>query len=413
MHSAAGVPTQPDASAPARPRLWTREFFLVCFATLFCYSSHMLLAPILPLYVAELGGSTVAAGFVFTAFSVTSFFLRPLIGHLTDAWSVRGVLSLGSAILGLLSLALFVPSLAAAFVSNAIRGIGWGAINTAGSTAVAVTTPPSRRGEASGYYSVATTTANGVAPALALWLLSSSGSFNGVILAAGVSGLLAAASLRWMPAVGEGGQGLRRALRWKGGGLSPDAFVDRGVLLASLLLICVSATTPVMVAFVPLHALSIDVQNIGLYFIAGSVTSVVARLVIGPSLDRGSRGLWIVLGYATIILSFAVLMVASSIELFVLASVINAVGQSVAQPSLMAVAIDRAERSRMGKAMATFSMFYRAGEAIGAPIAGALIALFGYSGMYLGAIASVALGIAFTGVNWPILGQPIQHRPET
>jgi MFS family permease len=298
-------------------------------------------------------------------------------------------------------------------VANAIRGIGWGGINTAGPTAVAMCTPPSRRGEASGHFSVITTAVYGLTPALSVWLYTATGSFVPIVVLAGLSGVVGGLVLRRLPPLGDEGQSLREAMTWQGGRLRLESFVDRGVLLASLLLLCMSLTTPVSIAFVPLHAISLNVENIGLYFILGSATSIAARLLIGRRLDSGTRGQWLVAGYLTMMIGFAVLMLATRLEMFLLASVINAVGQSIANPTLLAVAMDRAERSRMGKAMATFSMFYRAGEGIGAPIAGALIAAFGFTGMYVGAIISVSVGIVMAAVNWSALGKPIHAHPGT
>ena len=61
----------------------------------------------------------------------------------------------------------------------------------------------------------------------------------------------------------------------------------------------------------------------------------------------------------------------------------------------------------MGKAMATYSMFYRVGEGVGSPVAGALIVAFSYSGMYVGAIALVVLGILLTLMNWKTVGRVV------
>ena len=67
----------------------------------------------------------------------------------------------------------------------------------------------------------------------------------------------------------------------------------------------------------------------------------------------------------------------------------------------------------MGKAMATFSMFYRVGEGLGAPLAGGLIQVLGYPGMYLGAIACTAIGIAMAILNWGVVGKPLPPRTQS
>jgi MFS family permease len=380
---------------------------VLCAVTVLCYCSYQIPTVILPLFVQGLGGSPVVAGLVFTSFSVTSFLLRPLMGHLTDSWSPRGTLFGGGAILGVLALACAIPSIWVTLVANAIRGIGWGACTTSLSTSVALTSAPARRGEASGYYTVATTLASAFAPALAFWLLDATGQFVTVFGLAGAAGLIAAAATGLLPRVASRGTSLRRALALPRSRVNLGTFVDRPVLLASLLLTCITLTAPVSFAFVPLHAKGIGIENISWYFVASGATSVLARLLLGRTADRASRGTWIAAGYVVLIGAFFVFTLAQRLEVFIAAAILNAIGQSLVQPSLLAFAMDRAESGRMGKAMATYSMFYRVGEGTGAPIAGALIVAFGYAGMYVGAMFFAALGLVLTLVNWRTVGKPI------
>ncbi len=406
-------PTEAPSARPgelARPApLWTRGFVLLCLVTGLCYASHQLVTVTLPLFVQGLGGSPVIAGLVFTSFSITSFILRPMLGRLSDKWSARGTLLSGAAILGATGLCFIVPSVWIAFITSAVRGIGWGAFSTAAAVGVALIAPQSRRGEASGYFSVATTAASAFAPALALSLLDSTGNFTLVFVMAGVAGLAAATAVKFMPKFGTGTNTFRETIALTREDMTLSAFIDRPVLLASALLVCVTMAAPVTFAFVPLHAKAVGVENIGFYFVASGLASVVARLSLGRMLDRQSRGFWLVAGYTALIAAYATFLQAHTLEVFMLAAVLNALGFSLTQPTLMAFAIDRAERGRMGRAMATFSMFYRVGEGIGAPVAGALIVLFGYSGMYIGAMTYAAAGIVVAALNWRTVGKPIMQ----
>ncbi len=354
----------------------------------------------LPLYLKEAGGSTFFAGLIFGAFSVMSFVVRPFIGKLTDTWSISGVLMIGSLILGMSGLTFLIPAIWLAFIVNTVRGIGWAAVNTAGSTAIAVAAPPSRRAEASGTYSVATTVGASAAPALALALHGATGGFGLPFVFAGLFGLAGAVVVYLLPPLGAEATRGRGPFSVRGSGFSFDAFIDRRVLLASLLLLSTTTTSPVIIAFMPVHALAIGVDNIGIYFVVNGAVAIVCRLLLGRFLDRGSRGVWIALGLALSALAFVLLALASGIGWFVASAVVNAFGMSLALPSLMAVAMDRADPAHMGRAMATYSMFYRAGEAIGAPLAGALVDAFGFGGMYVGAIVSLVVGLLATVLNW-------------
>ncbi|MBM2811548.1 MAG: transporter [Chloroflexi bacterium] len=399
----------PSAAPIPRAQLWTAGFVLVCLANMLGYGSNLLLSPIMPLYVESLGGTPFVAGLMISAFSVLSFILRPLMGHLTDRWSVRGTLGLGSGIIGVLGLAFLVPGLLVAFPANAIRGIGWGALNTAGSAAAALLVPQSRRAEGSGYYLASSTIASAFAPAIALWLLAGTGQFSHIFILAGALGIGGAAATLRLPRAGAGSTSLWDALKPRGR-LSLESFVERRVLLCSALVMAVTATTPALSAFIPTYAFSLGVENIGLYYIVAGLSSISSRLVLGRWVDRGSRGVWLLGGYGSLIVGFAILANTSSLQGFLLAAIATGLGQSLVQTSLMALAIDLSEKARMGKAMATFSMFYRLGEGIGAPIAGALIQGFGFQAMYYGAIVSILGGVAYAAYNWRVVGRGPEPR---
>ena len=55
--------------------------------------------------------------------------------------------------------------------ANALRGIGWAAMSAAGYSMLALSAPPQRRGEASGYYSGVQASGTILLPAVALWLI--------------------------------------------------------------------------------------------------------------------------------------------------------------------------------------------------------------------------------------------------
>ena len=56
--------------------------------------------------------------------------------------------------------------------ANALRGIGWAAMSAAGYSMLALSAPPQRRGEASGYYSGVQASGTILLPAVALWLIA-------------------------------------------------------------------------------------------------------------------------------------------------------------------------------------------------------------------------------------------------
>ncbi|HEY0581903.1 MAG TPA: MFS transporter, partial [Chloroflexota bacterium] len=373
-----------------------------------------LLTPTLPLYVASLGYSEVTVGLVLAAFSVTSFTIRPWLGHLADSWSVRGVLGLSGALIGLPALVLAVPSVWAVAASNAVRGIGWAAFNTGGNTLLAHIAPPARRGEAASWLSLFQDVSLALGPPLALWLVSQGGSDGGgfvpVFLLATVAGLLVVGSA-WMvpPAAGRVGH----AALDKAPAAEPVSglarFYDRGVLLASLLLVCLVLAAPSMSAFAPLYArsLGIGVESLSVYYLAVGATVVVGRFTLRHFSDRYGRGPALVAGFVCGGLGLLVMATASSLAALVAAGVIFSIGQSLHQPSTLALAIDRANPLRRGAAMASFTLWFQIGAGVGSAAAGALAAGMGYTTMYLIAIATPLAGLVLVAFNWRNLERPL------
>src|SRR5918995_4075880 len=151
--------------------IWTRTFMLLCAAQFLGYAQHAMLAPVLPLYVTQLGGSPFIVGMVLACFAASSVIVRPLVGHWADRWSETGVMIVGLLFQGASIFLCFIPVVGAAMLANGLRGVGWGGLNTGGYALLARIAPELRRGEASGLYSGVQSASSILFPAFALWLL--------------------------------------------------------------------------------------------------------------------------------------------------------------------------------------------------------------------------------------------------
>ncbi|MBM2809724.1 MAG: putative quinolone resistance protein [Chloroflexi bacterium] len=433
-----------NAPSPGSPTIWTRSFKFVCLATLLAYTHQFLLLPILPLYVTDFGGSILLAGLIVSAFSVTSFFLRPLAGFAADRWNGGVVLFAGCLTLAASGLAMAVPVLPLAFVANAVRGIGWGAINIGGSTLVSRDAPPSKRAEVSGYYSVATNLAPTFAPAIALWLLGAvPGGFAVVFALSSLTALLAALASWQIPRAEDGGPRRVSAVdsptvgsgevapsrtspssdveassapespvpatpRQSGLGAAFNVLIERRVLLAAALQACLTATSSTTGAFIPLYARSEGIEYIGWYFVASGVAVTVPRVFLGRFLDRGSRGQWVACGFALCAAGLVLLFFGGAeLPAMIAGGAVYALGVAVVNPALMALAIDQGDPRRPGAAMATYLMSYQFGTALGAPGTALVIERFGFSAMFAAAFALICVGLVFTIAKWSAL----QPRP--
>lgn len=384
--------------------LRNRAFILLSLTIFLGYTHVGLLGATLPLYITANGGSPFVAGLVLAGFSIMSFGLRPLVGYSVDRWSTPQILTMGTVLLGACSAAFLLPSMVVLAIANTVRGLGWAALNTAGYTAVGLVSPPNRRAETSSYYNVAISVATAASPALALWLIAPPfKSFPAVFALGAIAAFLAAAaghsihppSAPNRPAASRPGPP----------GLRLGAFIDRGVLLASVLLLALTVTNGAAISFLPLYARDLGIENPGIYFILSGAVSILFRVAFGRYLDRGSRGAWILAAFSLLAVGMLVLRSAPDLTILVAGGMVYSLGNSLASTILLALALDLADPHRPGAAMATYSASYQIGHALGAPAAGALIQLAGFGGMYLGATACAVLGIGLTVANWGTLAR--------
>jgi predicted MFS family arabinose efflux permease len=78
-------------------------------------------------------------------------------------------------------------------------------------------------------------------------------------------------------------------------------------------------------------------------------------------------------------------------------------GHSIGSSTTLALAVERANPERRGRAMATFSVAYPLSAGVGALMAGSAVDFLGYSWMFLLMAAVAALGLALTFLSWPNL----------
>jgi MFS family permease len=314
---------------------------------------------------------------VTASFNVTSFLLRPLIGHAADNWSARAVMGLGTVVLGLSSLGYLTYNALLLFLIRAIHGIGWAAYNTVAKVLVSTTAPAERRGEAAGYFSMAQNVATALFPAVAIWLLTRIG-FGGVFVISGIAGFLATVATLQIAS-------------WPRRAAQPpkqvflSGLIERSVLIPSLLEFFTKVTQPAVGIFVPLYALhrGIPTELLPYYFLSYGAIGIGARALLGKLSDRVGRLYMIGFGAVTSIVALLIICWSQEIVLLTVGGTLYGLATAAFAPSVMALAIDLAPRERVGSAMATYSMAFQLAQGLGSVIGGILIDALGYQTMYL------------------------------
>jgi MFS family permease len=381
--------------------IWTRTFLLLCSAQFFGYAQHALLTPVLPLYVTHLGGSAFMVGLVLAAFAVTSVIVRPIVGHWADRWNEAGVMISGLVFQGASIFLCFVPFVGAAMLANGLRGIGWAGLNTGGYSLLALTAPEARRGEASGLYSGFQSASAILFPALALWLLQASfGGFGVVFVASAVfsfaGAALGATMARNIP------QGVHRSAlaeatpRWW---REIFHFIDRDILLPSIILFWLNLSLPSITNFSVLYARALGIMNVGIFFIVLGVTSLLGRPFLGRVSDKFGRDRSVATGFVLQLVALLLISTVANLTGMIVAGALYMLGNALGSSTTLALAVERADPRRRGKAMATFSVAYPLSYGVGSLITGSAVEITGYTGMFVVLAAVQALGIVFAVIN--------------
>jgi len=178
------------------------------------------------------------------------------------------------------------------------------------------------------------------------------------------------------------------------------------MFLAAGLLLTMTLTQVTTTAFRPLFARNLGIDNIGVYYVETGAIGIVTQLPGGRFLDRSHRGGWIVVGFGTMIVSMLLLFVAQSMPMILFAGVFNALGNAILNTILLVVAMDLADPERPGAGMATYSISYQLGAAMGAPLFGLIIDRLGFGAMFLGSVLALGVGLVWTMCRWSVLMHP-------
>jgi MFS family permease len=380
--------------------IWSRTFILLCCAQFFGSAQHALLQPTFPLFITSLGGSPFQVGIVLACFAVTSVVFRPLIGGWADRWSEPGVSICGLALLSAAVFFCFLPFAEATMFANALRGLGWAGMNAAGYSLLALSAPPQRRGEASGYYSGVQASGTVLLPALALWLIDAPfGGFNVVFAVAialaacgaGASGLMA----RYAPPPEHDRRAVPMGSWWR----EILNVLDREIILASVLSFGSHVTFPAMASFLVLYARQLGIANIAWFYVVSGTTSILARPILGKLSDKIGRRRSLFACFILQAVSLALMTVATSLLAIILAGILYMLGMALGSSTTLALAVEQAKPERRGRAMATFSIALPLSNGVGALICGSLVQWGGFFLMYFVSALIAAAGLFVTFAN--------------
>jgi MFS family permease len=172
-------------------------------------------------------------------------------------------------------------------------------------------------------------------------------------------------------------------------------FIERDILLPSLVLLWLNISLPSITNFSVLYARELGIVNFGAFFILVGITSLLARPLLGRLSDRIGRDLSIAAGFGLQLLSLLLITTVAGLAGMIVCGVLYMLGNAIGSSTALALAVERADPQRRGKQMATFSMAYPLSYGVGSLLTGSAVELAGYSGMFFILSAAQGVGLVF------------------
>ena len=343
--------------------------------------------PVLPRYIqGPLDSGNVAVGVVIGSYAVTGLLLRPFAGRLADRRGRRPTVLLGSILVALggfmYLLPLGVPGLIAA---RLVLGAGEGTVFTASSAWVVDLAPPERRGRVIGLYGLSVWAGLSIGPLIGEFLLNDCG-YTWTWLFAGAVPLIGALIATRLP------DPFHEVAHPEG---SPNPLIEIEGIRPGIALALASIGYATVAAFVVLH---LDARGIGhgaTVFGVFATMVVLTRLIGGDLPDRIGPARVATVAAIVEAIGLAAISLAQSLPVAVGGALAMGAAFSLLYPSLSLIVVGRVSASRRGAALGTFTAFFDAGIGLGAPLAGAAVALSSYEGAFMMA-AVIAIVAAAT-----------------
>lgn len=352
----------------SRPEFW--QATAANFLFFFNISSFNLL----PLYIAELGGSEARIGWIMGIYSLAAFVLLPVIGRWVERVGIKPFQLLGGA-MGLVASGsfAFVTDLSPLFsVLRLLQGFGYSAFFVANLTLIAEIAPPRHRAETVGIFGISGLLTMGLAPALGELVIQAYGYQTFFIFAASfsVGGLLVITVLKPPEVVPVAAEG------WGG--------ISRGVVLLPLVIsVIFGICHGTLYAFFPPFAKGVGgVERVGGFYLAYAGAAIGIRVLGRRWLDAWGRWQMVIPALLLFALGVFLLLWPGPRQALFWVGGLTGIAHGVLYPTLAALLVDQVESGRRGRVLGLFSSAIVLGTSLGPMTMGLVAEWIGYQGMF-------------------------------
>lgn len=377
-----------------REKLWTKYFILTFICSLFTGIANNMFMTALPLYAIHLGGDNSISGLLFGLFMFTAILFRPLFGTLSDDKSRKIVLIIGLIIGVLISVSyLAAISIGLLLFLRSLHGIGFSATTNASGTIISDILPGSRLAEGVGYFGLSITLATAVGPALSIFIISAF-NYDVLFLVASFIGVFALFCGLFVDYEKKEPFATHKSSVTKAKRTVAEVMFEKSALPAALVTAFIFLAMGSIMTFIPIYAISLGIEDVGLYFIVYSIALLSTRIAGGKLADKYNETLVVIPGMILMTLSFVILAYATSISGFIISGVLYGLGLGFVDPILNAIMIRLCPPTRRGAGNSTLFTAKDIGGGVGAVIWGFISMNVGFRPVYLFCALSIVLAFA-------------------
>lgn len=371
-------------------RLWNANYTKVWFANFMIFFSFMLLTPLLPLYLKD----TYAAdkqmiGIVLSGYTLFALLIRPFSGFFVDSYPRKIVLLV---CYGLFSIFfggyLAAGSLLLFAIVRTLHGAPFGAATVANSTVAIDVLHPSRRAEGIGYYGLSNNIASAIAPALAIYILHLTNSYEllfWISLITSAIGFAVNASLKLES---------RELIKGK-----PKISMDRFFLLKgwseALTMACFAFSYGVLSTYVAIYGkeeLGISGGS-ALFFMLLSIGLILSRLVGSRTLRQGKITQNAAVGMTISVFGYLMFAAFHNPIGYYGAALVIGLGNGHMWPAYQTMFINLAPHTQRGTANSSVLISWDIGVGFGVLVGGVLAENFNYHWSFWAAWIVNVLGV--------------------
>ncbi|HET7853463.1 MAG TPA: MFS transporter [Candidatus Methylomirabilis sp.] len=354
------------------PGISRRDFWQAAAAN-FLFFCNINAFNLLPLYIADLGGSEARIGWIMGVYSLAAIVCQPLVGRWVERFGIKPFLFLGAVAGFLASVAFaFLTELSPLFsLLRVLQGFGYSAFFIANLTLIAEIAPPGHRAEAVGIFGISGLVSIGLAPALGELVVYAYGYQRFFLVASLLSlGCLIVISAikppQVLPVASERGDGWSR----------------ESVLLPLVISGIFGMGVGTLFAFFPPYAKGLGVQRVGDFFVAYACAAVGVRFLGRRWADDWGR--WQVVMPALLAKAigiFLLLWPGPFKAQFWIGGLIGG-AHGLLYPTLIALIVDRVPAGGRGRVLGLFSGAIVLGSSLGPIVMGVVAERIGYQAMF-------------------------------